>query len=148
MPIYGQFPTQSLYPGSVGKLLGVNAVPGTPITAANETLPAHTATSVIVVAARPGDHASTQRQITWRIFGSTSGIQLQASIDEVAANYVTIDTSAGSPSTEIRVVQADNSSTAGPGLQSALKIVSSARFFRVLNNNGSPFTGTIDLTCQ
>ena len=58
-------------------------------------------------------------------------------MDDVAANYITVDTSAGTAGAEVRVIQADNSATSGPGLQSALKIVSSARFFRVLNTNGS-----------
>ena len=83
-------------------------------------------------------------------------LELQASVDEYAANYVTIDTSIGSASPEIRCVAADNSADLGPDLQVVKKIVSSARFFRVFNPNGgagSPpvggaFTGSVDICCQ
>jgi hypothetical protein len=148
MGIYGKNQTQTLYPGQTKRMLGVVAIPGTPITKANETLAASQASSVVVVASQPGYHPSTQRQITWRIFGDVAGLDLQASVDDVDANYISIDTSAGTSGTEVRVVQADNSAADGPGLQSALKIVSSARFFRVLNTNGSPITGAVDITCQ
>ena len=148
MGIYGKNSGKSIYPGSTGILLGTTALPGTQVTAAHETLPANTASSYVVVAARPGGFGSTQRQITWRIFGDVSGLQLQASVDEVDANYVTIDTSVGTSTPEVRVIQADISATSGPGAQSALKIVSSARFFRVKNASGSPISATVDITCQ
>lgn len=148
MGIYGINPTQSLYPGQTKKMLGISALRGTPITAANETLPADTASSPVVVASQPGAHPSTQRQVTWRIFGDVAGLILQASVDNVDANYQPVDVSVGESGPEVRNIQADNSTTAGPGLQTALKIVSSARYFRVYNSTGSPISATVDITCQ
>lgn len=150
MGIFGNNAVQTLYPGQTKNMLGVAALPGTPVTAAHETLAASQASSPVVVASQPGGSPSTQRQITWRVF-STSGIagfKLQASVDNVAANYVTVDTSVGGVAVEVRTVPAEQSAAPGPGLQTATKIVSSARFFRVLNSNGSPESATIDVTCQ
>jgi hypothetical protein len=154
-------PVHSIYPGMVGKMLGTSALPGTPVVAQNETLPSGEASAPIVVPSQPGFHPSTQRQITWRVFGAGTAstaepLELQASVDEVATNYVTIDTSIGAASPEIRCVTADISADLGPDLQAVKRIVSSARFFRVFNPNGgvgSPpvggdFTGTVDICCQ
>lgn len=149
MGIYGVNQGQAIYPGQTKNMLGTKALPGTPVTDAHETLPAATASSYVVVPAQT-PLGSTQRQITWRVF-STSGIagfKLQASVDNVAANYVTVDTSVGGVAVEVRTVPAEQSAAPGPGLQTATKVVSSARFFRVLNSNGSPQTATIDITCQ
>jgi hypothetical protein len=158
MGIYGTNQGQNLYPGQTKKMLGITALPGTPVVAANETLPADTASSYVVVASQPGAHPSTQRQIIWRIFASAesgsppapgiAGLELQASVDNVAANYVTRDTSVGGVAVEVRTIPADFGATAGPGEQSALKIVSSARFFRVYNPTDASATATVDLTCQ
>lgn len=148
MGIYGINTVQTLYPGQTKRMLGTTALPGTHVVTANETLAAGHASSPVVVASQPGAHPSTQRQITWRIFNDVAGLKLQASVDDVDANYVTVDTSSGVSGTEVRTVPAEQSATPGPGLQTATKIVSSARFFRVLNSNGSPISGAADITCQ
>jgi len=148
MGIYGINQVQTLYPGQTKNMLGIAALPGTPVTAANETLAASQASSPVVVASQPGFHPSTQRQITWRVFGNVAGLKLQASVDNVDANYQTVDTSAGSSGPEVRIVPAEHSATPGPGLQSTAMVVSSARFFRVLNSNASPISATVDITCQ
>jgi hypothetical protein len=75
-------------------------------------------------------------------------LELQASVDEVSTNYVTIDTSIGTASPEIRAIAADNSADLGPDLQRIKQIVSASRFFRVFNPNASSFSGTVDITCQ
>lgn len=150
MGIYGKQAVQALYPSQTKKMLGVTAMPGTPVVDANESIAASQASSPVVVVAQPGGHPSTQRQIIWRIFSASgqSGLQLQASVDDVATHYVTIDTSAGGSAVEVRIVQADTTTTPGPQALSAAKIVSSARFFRVLNSNGSPVSASVDITCQ
>lgn len=148
MGIYGVNQGKSINAGQTRNMLGIEALPGTPVVAAHETLPANTASSPVTIVAQVGGHPSTQRQILWRVFSASgiAGFKLQASVDDVAANYVTIDTSAGGVAVEVRTVPAEQTATAGPGLQTATKIVSSARHFRVLNSNGSPESATIDIT--
>ena len=148
MGIYGINTVQNLYPGQTKRVLGTTALPGTPVTAANETLAAGQASSPVVIASQPGAHPSTQRQITWRVFGNVAGLKLQGSVDNVDANYQTVDTSVGESGPEVRTVPAEQSAAPGPGLQTATKVVSSARFWRVLNSNGSPISGAVDITCQ
>lgn len=148
MGIYGVNQGRSINAGQTRKLLGVTGLHGTPVVAANETLAAAQASSPVTIVAQVGGNPSTQRQVIWRIFSASgiAGFKLQASVDDVDANYVTIDTSAGGVAVEVRTVPADQSATPGPGLQTATLIVSSARHFRVLNGNGSPETATIDIT--
>lgn len=148
MGIYGVNQGRSINAGQTRKLLGTTALHGTPVVAANETLAASQASSPVVIVAQVAGHPSTQRQVIWRIFSASgiAGFKLQASVDDVAANYETIDTSVGGTAVEVRTVPAEQSAAPGPGLQTATKVVSSARFFRVLNSNGSPESATIDIT--
>jgi hypothetical protein len=149
MGIFGINAVKNLYPGQIRKMLGKVGLPGTLVTDANESLPALTASSPVVIASQPGAHPSTQRQITWRISGNVAGLALQGSLDNVAANYQTVDTSVGNADgIEVRTVPADNSATPGPGLQTATKIVSSARFWRVYNTTDGAVVATVDIACQ
>jgi len=136
---------QSIYPGSVGVLLGTQAIPATPVTAANETIANGAVSRTVVVAARPEGHPSSQRQIIWQIFGSSSvTLALQGSIDGI--NFVTVDTFTGTASTTatIRPVLAEVGGTTG----TVTGIVSSFRYWQVKNTGASPVSVTVTITCQ
>jgi hypothetical protein len=154
-------PVRSIYPGKTGYMLGTAGIPNTDpaIPAQEGTLASHATSSTIVIASQPGMHPSTQRQVIWRIFSTpsgsppagVSGLDLQASIDGKPGTFVTIDASTGvqnGTDVEIRSVQADNSASSGPDLQSTLKIVSAARYFQVYNSTGSPISAFIDICSQ
>jgi hypothetical protein len=148
MPLYGNTPPQSIYPGQLGTMMGVRAIPGTPVAAANETFAGSAKSRPVVIAAQPGFHPSTQRQVTWRVFGSGSlDINLQASIDDKDANYVTVANYTGTGNSGSLIVQADIAAAAGPQAQSVAQIVSSARFWRVVNA-GSSTSITADIVSQ
>lgn len=149
MGFYGVSPAVSIYPGTVGLVLGQPALPGSPVTKSAQTLLASGKSSPIVIAAQPGFHPSTQRQLIWRVFPTGSvNINLQVSVDDVDANYQTIDTYSGSSAT-VRTITADNSATASPAAQTATKILSAARFIRVVENSGdATATAIVDVTCQ
>jgi hypothetical protein len=115
-----------------------------------ETLLAGQASGPVVIAAMGGRHPSTQRQLIWRVFplnGGAVNVSLQASIDDVAANYTTIDTYNGTGNSGPRELVADiqNSGTP-PQPQSAGKNLGAARFLRVINNAGSSATLIADCT--
>ena len=155
MPLYGEAP-QSIAPGQIGTFMGIRAIPSTPIVAANESIPATVssppsvgASRPVVIAANVGGHGSTQRQIIWRVFGTVAvNINLEASIDDVPANYVVVDNYTGTGNSGARVIQADLSTADGPQAQSVAKIVSSARFWRVTNAGATAVSITADMTCQ
>lgn len=162
--VYGQAAPVAMQPGDKALILGLKAIPGffgsnipgggassseDPQGDYPQTLANNQASGPVVIAAMGGRHPATQRQLIWRVFGSGSiNVSLQVSIDDVAANYVTIDTYNSSGNSGPRAVTADVDSAGqgGPGAQATLKILSAARFIRVINNGASSFTGIVDCT--
>jgi len=146
MPLFGQGDPVSIYPGDIGTFVGLRAIPGGPVsreTDTDELLPSGEASRPVVIAAAAYGHPSTQRTIIWRVLGLGSGaanLQLQASIDNVDANYETVDTATANGQ---RHVQADG--VTGP--QGTPALVSSARFWRVYNA-GSAVTILADMSAQ
>src|ERR1700722_6515729 len=98
MPIYGIGPPVALNPGDRAFFVGTPAIAGTPITAAGEVMAAGAKSRPLVIAARPSEGGgTTQRQLIWRVFSVVAvNINLQASIDDVDANYTTISNYTGS----------------------------------------------------
>jgi len=160
---YGSFPPVAMQPGDRALVLGLRNIPGfqgsvTPGGSGSstdsegdypQTLASGQASGPVVIAAMGGRHPSTQRQLIWRVFGAGSiNVSLQVSIDDVAANYVTIDSYNSSGNSGARAITADvdSSGQGGPGAQSTLKILSAARFIRVLNNAGGSVTAIVDCT--
>jgi hypothetical protein len=146
--IYGKAAPQAIYPGWRGLLMGLRSVPGffgsggsgapNLASVSPETLPASTASGPVVIAAAPQGHPPTQRQLIWRVFPTGSvNLNLQVSIDDVDANYITIDNYTGSSNSGSRVIAADIGSSAPPGPQLSIKILSSARFIRVKEGSGT-----------
>lgn len=135
MPAYGKPPfAKSIYPGQNTLAVGYPAIaPGGPsalaadqpevITAGYKSIP-------VCVAPAPGNHGYTQRQLSWQIvFGvapSVASLILQGSINDVDAEYQTVDTST-SIAGETRTIN------------------SNMRFFRVL---ASALTGTTSATVK
>jgi len=143
MPIYGTAPSQSILPGQIGYFFGNPALPGTPVAAADEAIAANAKSRPVVIPAVNAGTTNTQRQITWQVNGTgTYNFNLQASIDDVDGDYVTVDNYTGSNSSGPRHVQADASTAA----LSTSKVVANARFFRVVENSGSPVTATVRAT--
>jgi len=146
MPLYHIGAPQSIYPRDIGTFMGLRAIPGGPADRevdTDELFPAGDSSRPVVIAALHGNHPTTQRTIIWRVFGLGSGscdIQLQASIDDVDANYVTIDTATSDGQ---RHVQADGVT----GAQGTPALVSSARFWRI-HNAGSTVTLLADMNCM
>ena len=154
-------PTQPLengmiLPGDTGVLLGHKAIYGfqgsvpsggyNPGVAGPSTLADSGVSRTIAIAARPGDHPSTQRQLIWRVkmITGTAALDLQVSVD--GTDFVTIDTvSTSSDST--RTIPGDYASAGGPAAQTTSKILSSARFIRV-QDTGSGTNAYVDVTCQ
>lgn len=159
---YGSAAPVAIQPGDRALILGYknipafagNVVPGGNASSAQDsegdyadTLGAGKASGPVVIAAMGGRHPSTQRQLIWRVFNAgASNISLQVSIDDVAANYVTIDTYNGSGNSGPRVITADNSASSPPNAQATLKNLSAARFIRVLNNAAGSVTAIVDCT--
>ena len=154
-------PTQPLengmiLPGDTGVLLGHKAIYGfqgsvpsggyNPGANGPSTLADSGVSRTIAIAARPGDHPSTQRQLIWRVkmITGTAALNLQVSVD--GTDFVTIDTvSTSSDST--RTIPGDYAAAGGPAAQTASKILSSARFIRV-QDTGSGTNAYVDVTCQ
>ena len=154
-------PTQPLengmiLPGDTGVLLGHKAIYGfqgsvpsggyNPGANGPSTLADSGVSRTIAIAARPGDHPSTQRQLIWRVkmITGTAALNLQVSVD--GTDFVTIDTvSTSSDST--RTIPGDYAAAGGPAAQTASKILSSARFIRV-QDTGSGTTAYVDVTCM
>ena len=154
-------PTQPLengmiLPGDTGVLLGHKAIYGfqgsvpsggyNPSVNGPSTLADSGVSRTIAIAARPGDHPSTQRQLIWRVkmITGTAALNLQVSVD--GTDFVTIDTvSTSSDST--RTIPGDYAAAGGPAAQTASKILSSARFIRV-QDTGSGTNAYVDVTCQ
>ena len=137
-------PVQSIYPGSTGTLFGTETLYGSPIVEGPEAIADGDVSRTVVVAARPGDHPSTQRQIVWTVKYATSGAgspswELWGSAD--GENFVKIDTNTSSSSGP-RMVQAD----ATTGALTAA--VSSCRFFYVKNASASGQTAQVKISCQ
>ena len=154
-------PTQPLengmiLPGDTGVLLGHKAIYGfqgsvpsggyNPGVAGPSTLADSGVSRTIAIAARPGDHPSTQRQLIWRVkmITGTAALNLQVSVD--GTDFVTIDTVSTS-SDSIRTIPGDYAAAGGPAAQTASKILSSARFIRV-QDTGSGTNAYVDVTCQ
>ena len=154
-------PTQPLengmiLPGDTGVLLGHKAIYGfqgsvpsggyNPGADGPSTLADSGVSRTIAIAARPGDHPSTQRQLIWRVkmITGTAALNLQVSVD--GTDFVTIDTVSTS-SDSIRTIPGDYAAAGGPAAQTASKILSSARFSRV-QDTGSGTTAYVDVTCQ
>lgn len=161
---YGSAAPVAIQPGDRALVLGLknipgfqgNVIPGGGASSSEDfegdyaqTLGAGAASGPVVIAAMGGRHPSTQRQLIWRVFGVGSiNVSLQVSIDDEAGNYVTIDTYSGIGNSGPRAITADvdSSGQGGPGAQGTLKILSAARFIRVINNAGGSFTGIVDVT--
>lgn len=154
-------PTQPLengmiLPGDTGVLLGHKAIYGfqgsvpsggyNPAVNGPSTLADSGVSRTIAIAARPGDHPSTQRQLIWRVkmITGTAALDLQVSVD--GTDFVTIDTVSTS-SDSIRTIPGDYAAAGGPAAQTTSKILSSARFIRV-QDTGSGTTAYVDVTCQ
>ena len=154
-------PTQPLdngmiLPGDTGLLLGHKAIYGfqgnvpsggyNPGAAGPSTLADNGVSRTIAIAARPGDHPSTQRQLIWRVkmITGTASLNLQVSVD--GTDFVTIDTVSTS-SDSIRTVTGDYAAAGGPAAQTTSKILSSARFIRV-QDTGSGTNAYVDVTSQ
>jgi len=147
----------SIYPGDLGLLLGQKKIYGFQGSASSGaadlgidnpgTLASSASSRTIAIAARPGDHPSTQRQLVWRVrlITGTAGVNLQVSIDG-ANDWTTIDTYSGTTDS-VRAVGADSGAAALPNAQSTSKILSGARFIRV-TDTGSGTTAWIDIVCQ
>jgi hypothetical protein len=145
-----------ILPGDRGLLLGQKAIPGFQGTGGNNlsvdnagVLTAGQNSRSIAIAARPGDHPSTQRQLIWRVrlITGTAGLDLQVSIDPLS-DWTTIDTYSGTADS-VRVIGAERGAAASnlPAALSAAAILSSARFVRVLDT-GSGTTAFVDVVCQ
>ena len=154
-------PTQPLdngmiLPGDTGVLLGHKAIYGfqgsvpsggyNPGASGPSTLADNGVSRTIAIAARPGDHPSTQRQLIWRVkmITGTAALNLQVSVD--GTDFVTIDTVSTS-SDSIRTIPGDYAVAGGPAAQATSKILSSARFIRV-QDTGSGTNAYVDVTCQ
>ena len=154
-------PTQPLengmiLPGDTGVLLGHKAIYGfqgsvpsggyNPGVDGPSTLADSGVSRTIAIAARPGDHPSTQRQLIWRVkmITGTAALNLQVSVD--GTDFVTIDTVSTS-SDSIRTIPGDYAAAGGPAAQATSKILSSARFIRV-QDTGSGTNAYVDVTCQ
>lgn len=154
-------PTQPLengmiLPGDTGVLLGHKAIYGfqgsvpsggyNPGANGPSTLADSGVSRTIAIAARPGDHPSTQRQLIWRVkmITGTAALNLQVSVD--GTDFVTIDTVSTS-SDSIRTIPGDYAAAGGPAAQTTSKILSSARFIRV-QDTGSGTNAYVDVTCQ
>ena len=159
---YGSAAPVAIQPGDKALLLGYKFIPGfvgSSVPGGNsssaqdtegdyaDTLTAGQASGPVVIAAMGGRHPATQRQLIWRVFNAgASNVSLQVSIDDVAANYVTIDTYNSTGNSGPRVITADNSSSSPPNTQATLKNLSAARFIRVINNAASSVTAIVDCT--
>jgi hypothetical protein len=134
----------SIYPGSVGQFLGTNFVPGSPPVTGYELFPASGVSRTVVIPAIVGGHATTQRQIIWRVFGvgSLGAIQLQCSIDNVDANFVTVDSYTGTGNSGSQTIQSGGVT----GSQATDEVVSAARFWRIVNA-GATVGIVADMTC-
>ena len=154
-------PTQPLengmiLPGDTGVLLGHKAIYGfqgsvpsggyNPGADGPSTLADSGVSRTIAIAARPGDHPSTQRQLIWRVkmITGTAALDLLVSVD--GTDFVTIDTVSTS-SDSIRTIPGDYAAAGGPAAQTTSKILSSARFIRV-QDTGSGTNAYVDVTCQ
>ena len=145
-----------ILPGDTGVLLGHKAIYGfqgsvpsggyNPGANGPSTLADSGVSRTIAIAARPGDHPSTQRQLIWRVkmITGTAALNLQVSVD--GTDFVTIDTVSTS-SDSIRTIPGDYAAAGGPAAQTASKILSSARFIRV-QDTGSGTNAYVDVTCQ
>jgi len=160
--IYGKAAPRSILPGDTAVLIGLAAIPGffgsggsgsrSSGNAQAGVLPESTASSPVVIAARPGDRGSSQRQLIWRV-NNISGevsLNLQVSIDDVNANYVTIDSVSGASTNQVRNITADidSSGHGGPAAQGTSKVLASARFIRVVEGGAGSATCICDVTCQ
>jgi hypothetical protein len=155
-------PTQPLengmiLPGDTGVLLGHKAIYGfqgsvpsggyNPGANGPSTLATSGVSRTIAIAARPGDHPSTQRQLIWRIkhITGTAALNLQVSVD--GSDFITVDT-VSTMTDSTRVIGAERGAvTAIPDAQATAKILSSARFIRV-QDTGSGTTAYVDVTCM
>jgi len=161
--VYGVTAPVALQPGDRALILGLKNIPGfqgnvPPGGSASssedaqgdypQTLTAGQASGPVVIAAMGGRHPQTQRQLIWRVFASgTPDIALQASIDDVDANYTTIDTYNSAGNSGPRVLVADIQSTGNPPqAQATGKNLGSARFLRVKNLGASSVTAIVDCT--
>jgi hypothetical protein len=159
--VYGVAAPVAIQPGDRALVLGLRNIPGfqgsvTPGGTGSstdsegdypQTLAAGQASGPVVIASMGGRHPVTQRQLIWRVFGSGSlNVSLQVSIDDVAANYVTIDTYDSTGNSGSRVIAADIGASAQPGSQATIKNLGSARFIRVINNAAGSVTAIVDVT--
>lgn len=152
MGLYGVAPANSIYPGQIGYMFGSPAMPTGPTALQSIQTDSVSASGVsrpVTVASQPMGHPSTQRQIIWRVFGAGSlNINLQASVDDVDANYVTIANYTGTGNSGPLIVQADISPSPGtPEPLATANIVSAARFFRTTNAGVSTVSVTTDISC-
>lgn len=157
---YGVGAPVALQPGDKGLLLGTEPVygffgsggSGAPNLSQENpvTLQEGKAARPLIIAAMGGRHPQTQRQLVWRVFPTGSAnLNLQVSIDDVDANYITIDSYSGSTASGPRVIVADIQNTGNPPqAQSTGKNLATARFIRVKEGSGSaPATAIADCTC-
>jgi len=155
--------TVAMQPGDRALLLGLQNIPGffgnvipgggsasteDPNGDYTQTLTAGAAGRIVVIAAMGGRHPVTQRQLIWQVYPvGTAGFNLQVSTTAKAADFVTIDTYSGSTNSGPRVISSENNTTglASPEAQSTAKILSAARFIRVVDT-GSGSTAVVAVT--
>ena len=161
--VFGMTETVAMQPGDRALVLGLRNIPGFfgnvlpgGVKASTEdpkgdypqTLSAGQASGAVVIAAMGGRHPATQRQLIWQVYpAGSAGLSLQVSTTKDASDFVTIDTYTGSTPSGPRVITADvdSSGQGGPGAQATLKVLSSARFIRVLDT-GSGSTAVVAVT--
>ena len=146
-----------IYPGDKGILLGHREIYGfqgsvhsggyNPAVSGPDTLAPSASSRSIAIAARPGDHPATQRQLLWivRLISGTAGLNLQVSFDGTN-DWITIDTYTGTTDS-VRVVGAESGAASLPNAQVTAKILSGARYVRV-TDTGSGTTAKVDIVCQ
>ena len=159
--VYGNYPAVSMQPGDRALVVGLKYIPGffgnvtpggngsstDPDGDYPETLAANAASGPVVISAMGGRHPSTQRQLIWQVYPKgTVGLDLQVATADNAEDYVTIDTYSGSSNSGPRVITADNTATTNvPCPQATAKILSAARFIRILDT-GSGSTAIVAVT--
>ena len=161
--VYGKSAPVAMQPGDRALVLGLKNIPGffgsvipgghassteDPEGDYSQTLSDNQASGPVVIAAMGGRHPSTQRQLIWQVYATTSvGLDLQVATADNDEDYVTIDSYTGSANSGPRCITADvdSSGNGGPGAQGTLQILSSARFIRV-KDTGSGSTAIVAVT--
>ena len=161
--VYGNYPAVSMQPGDRALVVGLKYIPGffgnvapggngsttDPDGDYPETLAANAASGPVVISAMGGRHPSTQRQLIWQVYPKgTVGLDLQVATADNAEDYVTIDTYSGSSNSGPQMYYRrlnSTATTAVPGPQATAKILSAARFIRILDT-GSGSTAIVAVT--